>query len=189
MSSISNTVGETVADLSPQPASADTFKAIFRHHPGGAALITAHADGEHAAFTVSSLASVSAEPPVVMFSVSSMTSSAPVLAASDTVVVHMVDAENLDLAMIGATSGIDRFAEAHRWATLASGERVFHEAPVWFRASIDQRVDVGGSTICVARLLESNLPVEDPGSQPRGTKLVYVDREWHRLGDHSRIDS
>ncbi|XPP27820.1 MAG: flavin reductase family protein [Leucobacter sp.] len=183
----SSAVAESIGTATPVPATADTFKAVFRHHPGGAALITAHADGRHAAFTVSSLASVSAEPPVVMFSVSSMTSSAPVLADSETVVVHMIDAEQIDLAQIGATSGIDRFAQEHRWVALPSGERVFHEAPVWFRARIEQRVDVGGSTICVARLLESNLPTEDPGSHPRGSTLVYVDRVWHRLGEHSRI--
>lgn len=179
---------EDVDVVRSAPATAETFKAIFRHHPGGAALITAHADGRHAAFTVSSLASVSAEPPVVMFSISSLTSSAPVLAASQTVVVHMIDAEQIELAKIGATSGIDRFAETHRWAQLPSGERVFHEAPVWFRASIEQRIDIDGTTICVARLLESNLPAEDPAGHPRGSKLVYVDRAWHRLGDHSRID-
>lgn len=173
--------------VEPVPATADTFKAIFRYHPGGAALITAHAQGQHAAFTVSSLASVSAEPPVVMFSVSSLTSSAPVLADSDTVVVHMIDAENIELAQIGATSGIDRFEQTHRWSTLPTGERVFHEASAWFRAAIEQRLDVDGTTICVARLLESNLPADNPASHPRGSTLVYVDRAWHQLGEHSRI--
>lgn len=174
--------------VTPVPATADTFKAIFRHHPGGAALITAHANGTHAAFTVSSLVSLSAEPPIVMFSVSSLTSSAPVIAEAETVVVHMVDAEQIELAQIGATRGIDRFGDVDRWVSLPGGERVFHESPAWFRARIEQRIEVDGSTICVARLLESNLPAEDPGSHSRGSTLVYVDRAWHRLGDHTRIE-
>lgn len=169
------------------PVKAEAFRTIFRHHPGGTALITAHANGRHAAMTVSSLSSVSTEPPMVMFSVSVQSSSAPILAESETVAVHMIDADRLELAKIGATSGIDRFAEEHRWVALPSGERVFPEAPIWFRARIERRIDVGGSTVCIARVLESNVP-EDPEAVARGAELVYVNRAWHRLlGARSRI--
>jgi hypothetical protein len=48
--------------------------------------------------TASSVFSVSAEPPVLVFSVSQMSSAAPTLLAADTLVVHMLTAENLDLA-------------------------------------------------------------------------------------------
>lgn len=169
------------------PVNAEAFRAIFRHHPGGAALITAYANDRHAAMTVSSLSSVSADPPMIMFSVSAQSSSAPILARSETVAVHMIDADRLDLARLGATSGIDRFAEEHRWIALPSGERVFPEALVWFRARIERRIEVGGSTVCIAQAVESNVP-EDPEALTHGAELVYVNRAWHRLlGAHSRI--
>ncbi len=64
------------------------------------------------ALTATSVASVSADPPMLMFSVSDASSSSPTVAAADTVVVHLLAAEQLHLAKLGATSGIDRFADA-----------------------------------------------------------------------------
>lgn len=48
----------------------DTFKAAFRMHPAGVAVITTDSGDRPAAMTVSSLASVSTEPPMVVFSLS-----------------------------------------------------------------------------------------------------------------------
>ena len=44
--------------------SADEFKALFRGHPGGVAVITADAGDGPVALTATSVASVSAEPPL-----------------------------------------------------------------------------------------------------------------------------
>ena len=143
------------------PVDLNAFRTIFRHHPGGAALITSQLNGQHVALTVSSLISVSAVPPMIMFSVSGQSSSAQVLAEAETIVVHMLDVDRVELAKLGATSGIDRFGDAKRWTELTTGERVFHEAPVWFRARIVQRIDVFGSSVCVAEILESSVTGDD----------------------------
>ena len=87
------------------------FTAAFRAHPAGVALVTADAGGGPVALTATSVASVSADPPMLMFSVSDASSSSPTIAVADTVVVHLLRAEQLHLAKLGATSGIDRFAD------------------------------------------------------------------------------
>jgi len=161
--------------------SPDEFKSAFRHHPGGVGLVTA--DGSHGpvAMTATSVASVSAEPPLLVFSVSALSSSHATLTTVDTVVVHLLDARHRHLARLGATSGIDRFADTSLWAPLASGEPVFHGTR-WIRARIVSRLEAGAATLIVAQALQSDL------SADVAEGLVYVDRTWHRLGDGSVID-
>ena len=164
--------------------SPDDFKAAFRSHPAGVALITADAHGVPIALTASSVSAVSADPPLLMFSVSVHSSSAVVLRLADTVVVHLLSAENLDLAVLGATSGIDRFADATRWRRLETGEPVFEDAHAWLRARILHRIDAGGSTVFVATAVESRLASRDDGVDG----LVYQNRTWHRLSADSVTD-
>lgn len=165
---------------------ADDYKALFRGHPGGVAVITADAGDGPVALTATSVSSVSAEPPLLVFSISSQSSAAPVLARSETVVVHLLDAHDIEIAQLGATSGIDRFAETHRWSRLVTGEPVFHEVRAWVRCSVINRMDAGGSTVIAAHALQSHL-ARDVETDGHGDALVYHNRTWHRLGDHSRI--
>jgi len=165
--------------------SADAFKSAFRGHPGGVALITAVGPNGPVALTATSVASISAQPPLLIFSVSTQSSSSPALMAADSVVVHLLDAEHLPLARLGATSGIDRFADTSLWSTLPTGEPVFH-GPVWLRSIIVDRLGAGGATVIVAEPVETNL-TGDRDNADEGA-LVYHHHRWHRLGDASRID-
>lgn len=166
--------------------SADDFKALFRGHPGGVAVITADAGDGPVALTATSVASVSADPPLLIFSISAQSSASTTLAAAETVVVHLLDANDLQVAQIGATSGIDRFAETHRWSRLVTGEPVYHDVRAWVRCAVIGRMDAGGSTVIAAHALQSNLE-RDTAPGEHGDALVYHNRTWHRLGDHSRI--
>lgn len=165
--------------------SADAFKAAFRGHPGGVALITAVGPDGPVALTATSVASISADPPLLIFSVSTQSSSSPTITAAESVVVHLLDADHLELARLGATSGIDRFANRSQWSTLPTGEPVFH-GPVWLRSIVVDRLGAGGATVIVAEPVESNLA----GDRDNGESgaLVYHHHRWHRLGLASRID-
>ncbi|MFT3797321.1 flavin reductase family protein [Microbacterium sp.] len=164
--------------------SPDDFKALFRGHPGGVAVITADAGDGPVALTATSVSSVSAEPPLLIFSVSALSSASAVLARAETVVVHLLDAHDLEVAKLGSTSGIDRFAQTHRWSRLVTGEPVYHDVRAWVRCAVIGRMDAGGSTVIAAHALQAQL--ERDASE--GAALVYHNRSWHRLGDHSRID-
>lgn len=166
--------------------SADDFKALFRGHPGGVAVITADAGDGPVALTATSVASVSAEPPLLIFSISAQSSASATLAAAETVVVHLLDAHDLEVAQLGATSGIDRFAQTHRWSRLVTGEPVYHDVRAWVRCAVIGRMDAGGSTVIAAHALQSRLERDVAGGE-HGDALVYHNRNWHRLGDHSRI--
>ncbi|MCT9821305.1 flavin reductase family protein [Microbacterium sp. W1N] len=167
--------------------SAEEFKSLFRGHPGGVAVITADAGEGPVALTATSVSSVSAEPPLLIFSISALSSAAPVLERAETVVVHLLDANDIDIAKLGATSGIDRFAETHRWSRLVTGEPVYNDVRAWARCAVIGRMDAGTSTVIAAHALQSSVARDvEPGAA--GDALVYHNRTWHRLGDHSRLD-
>lgn len=172
--------------------SSGDFKAAFRNHAAGVALITADDGTGPVALTATSVISVSAEPPLFVFSVSAQSSSSATITSSDTVVVHLLEADQLELAQLGATSGIDRFAQAPEWSRLVTGEPVFHAAPVWIRGRIISRMDAGTSTVIAVHALQSNVAEggnmpTDAVDTPEAEPLVYHNRTWHRLGSHSRI--
>ncbi|MBA8815229.1 flavin reductase (DIM6/NTAB) family NADH-FMN oxidoreductase RutF [Microbacterium halimionae] len=166
--------------------SADEFKAVFRGHPGGVAVITADAGNGPVALTATSVSSVSAEPPLLIFSISSQSSAAPTISAAGTIVVHLLDSADVDVARLAATSGVDRFADTTAWSRLTSGEPVYHGVRAWVRCSVIDRMDAGGSTVIAAHALQASIDRDvEPGAH--GDALVYHNRTWHRLGDHSRL--
>lgn len=168
-----------------QTLGAEEFKAAFRGQPGGVALITATGDTGPVALTATSVASVSATPPHLVFSVSALSSAAPTITAAETVIVHLLDAAHLDLALLGATSGIDRFADTSRWRFLPSGEPAF-DGPVWLRCTVINQLEAGAATIVVAQPIETNLRGERDNADHGA--LVYHSHRWHRLGDESLIE-
>lgn len=167
----------------------DEFKAIFRHHAAGVSLITADAGTGPAALTATSVFSVSAEPPIFVFSISSSSSAAPVITSAETLVVHILDADRLDLAKLGATSGVDRFADTSAWSRLATGEPVFSGVSTWIRGRVINRMEAGNSTIIAVHALETSQSSSAPDAREHGAPLVYHNRTWHSLGEHSALDS
>jgi flavin reductase (DIM6/NTAB) family NADH-FMN oxidoreductase RutF len=166
--------------------SADDFKALFRGHPGGVAVITAEGPNGPVALTATSVSSVSVDPPLLIFSVSALSSATPSILAAETIVVHLLDGDDLEVAQLASTSGVDRFADRTRWSRLVTGEPVYHGVRAWVRCSIVERMNAGGSTVIAAHALQSDIARDvEPGGH--GNALVYHNRSWHRLGDHSRI--
>ncbi|WP_349429030.1 flavin reductase family protein [Microbacterium sp. LWS13-1.2] len=168
-----------------ETVSADQFKRAFRNHPAGVAVVSASVDGDRAALTVSSLSSLSAEPPLLVFSVSDMSSSTPVVLAAKTVVVHMLDANCAWLAKLGAERGADRFSDANRWAIFPEGEPFFVDAPVVIRARVVDHVRAGSSTLCIVEAIE--IVDRDAAESDSGRPLVYHNRTWHELGPGSTL--
>ncbi|SJN20978.1 flavin reductase-like, FMN-binding [Microbacterium esteraromaticum] len=167
--------------------SPDEFKALFRGHPGGVAVITADAGDGPVVLTATSVVSVSAEPPLLIFSISTLSSASEVLARAESVVVHLLDANDVELAKLGATRGIDRFAQHQTWSRLSTGEPVFDGVRAWVRCAVINRMDAGTSTVIAAHALESHIGRDVEPGEP-GDALVYHNRGWHRLSEHSRFE-
>ncbi len=163
--------------------SADDFKLAFRNHAAGVAVITADVGDGPVAMTATSVFSVSAEPPLLVFSISDMSSSTPTIEQAKTVVVHLLDAGQYPLAKLGATHGVDRFADTTQWTRLPTGEVVFPAAHAWIRGEIVQRTRAGQSILVTVHALEAKLPDPADAAAP----LVYYNRQWHALTEQSRL--
>ena len=180
MSMIATTEGATT--LAPSGGlDGDAFKGAFRHHAAGVAVITADGGDGPVGLTATSVFSVSAEPALLVFSLSELSSSAPTIARASTVVVHLLGVEQLAIARLCATSGIDRFADTALWSRLETGEPYFPSAATWIRGRIVNRMSAGSSTVVAVHALETGHG--DPSAAP----LVYHNRTWHGLGDHSAV--
>lgn len=167
----------------------EEFKAAFRNHPAGVAVITADAGDGPVALTATSVFSVSVAPPLLVFSVSELSSSTPTIRKADTVVVHLLGAAQLDIAKLGATSGIDRFADTSIWTRLPTGEPYFPAAHAWIRGRVVNKMEAGGSTVVAVQALETHAPPAGDHSADavEAEPLVYHNRTWHRLGAHSKL--
>lgn len=159
----------------------DQFKAAFRRHPAGVAVITAEGPDGPVGLTASSVASVSAAPPVLVFSVTTSAGSAGSILAAPTCVVHLLRSENVDIARSFATSGAPRFVEEQGWTTRATGEPLLPDAVVMLHCAIVDKVAVGASTLVIAEVLEIDEGVD-------GSPLVYHDRVFHGLQQHSILN-
>jgi len=170
--------------------SADEFKGAFRNHPAGVAVITADIGEGPVGLTATSVFSVSADPALLVFSLSDLSTSTPTIRQAETVVVHLLGAEQQYLAKLCATSGIDRFADTTIWSRLPTGEPYFPAAHTWIRGRVINQLEAGTSVLIVVHALEASAAA--PGSHEADASasqpLVYHNRTWHRLGEHSKID-
>ena len=168
----------TVEQDEPQ-LSPSAYKEVFRRHPAGVAVVAFVDDGRPVGFTATSVISVSADPPLLAFSLASTSSSWAPLSRARTLAISFLASGQDDVSARFATSGIDRFA-AGGWTALDSGEPVVDGAVSWVRGRVVQRAPVGGSYLVSIRAIEHGIGDE---AQP----LVYHDRTYHRIGDHTAI--
>uniref|UniRef100_UPI00102FDE56 flavin reductase family protein n=1 Tax=Streptomyces otsuchiensis TaxID=2681388 RepID=UPI00102FDE56 len=154
----------------PAGLSAEAFKTVFRRHPAGVAVVALSHHGRPVGFTATSVISVSAEPPLLAFSLAATSSSWPAVEECDHLTVSFLAEDQAGISSRFATSGIDRFA-AGGWSRLPTGEPVIDGAVSWLRASVLQRTPAGGSVLIVLRAVEA-------GIRPEAAPLVYVDRRY-----------
>ena len=149
----------------------ELFKAAFRRYPTGVAIISATGPDGPVGLTASSVASVSADPPALSFSVLGSPSARAILEAPG-FVVNLLGAGSADLARAFARRGGPRFTAEQGWTTLPTGEPVLPGALAALRGTALHRVPVGESTVVVALVREVLLG-------PAGGRLVHHDRDFH----------
>lgn len=89
-----------------------------------------------------------------MICASGRSSSTPTIRQAESVVAHFwTDEADLELAPLGATSGIDRFEDTSLWDRLSTGETRFHRP--WLRGRMVEVIQVNGSFVAIAEILEA----------------------------------
>src|SRR5882762_2948626 len=106
-------------DVSP-----DDFRGAMRHLAGGVSVITAGRGKEITGMTVTSVSSLSVDPPTLIVSINRESSSWPLLKRHGFFGVNILTADQINIADRftgkGGLKGADRFAGA-RWTTSVSG--------------------------------------------------------------------
>ena len=170
-----DTTTPAAAAAQPDPADLAAFKAGFRRHAAGVAIVTARdADGRPVGFTATSLASVSADPPLASFSLARTASSAAALATADHVAIHVLGARDRHLAERLSGPASERFAGDH-WSPGPHGLPVLAGGTALLVARIVERVPVHDAIVVVVR-------IEDGGAGVDDDPLLYHSRRYLRPG-------
>lgn len=169
-------VGPTGTGRGPRAADgrAELLRAAFRRHASGVAVVTAAGPDGPVGLTASSVASVSAHPPALSFSVLTGSGTGQVLAGADRLDVHLLPAALVDVADAYGRSAGERFTPEQGWV-LDTGGTTLPGAVASLRCVPLARVPVGEAVVVVAEVLDVRLG-------PVGEPLVYHDRTYRTVG-------
>lgn len=133
----------------PDPSS---FRAALGLFATGVTIVTARAaDGRLVGLTANSFNSVSLSPPLVLWSLSKHAGSLPVFAQGSHYAIHILAAEQLELAKRFATRDIDRFAGVE-WLEGAGGVPLIPGCAAVFECANRSRYEEGDHVILVGEV-------------------------------------
>lgn len=162
--------------MNTTPPDLQAFKEAFRRHAAGVAIVTARTpEGEPVGFTATSLASLSAVPPLATFNTARSSSTWPALTATNHVAIHMLGARNKPVAVRMSGDRSLRFSE-DVWADGPYGLPVFRDATAWIAGEIIERFPVHNNAIVVVRIEKGELGEPD-------APLIYHERSYYAPGD------
>ncbi|MCB5180197.1 flavin reductase family protein [Streptomyces antimicrobicus] len=173
----------TAHSVSPAPAlagSPELLRSVFRQHAAGVAVITAVDAGRPVGFTATSLNSVSADPPLLSFSIGTGSSSWPAIAGSEHVGVHILAEQQRELAGLFARSGADRFGAGTRWRPGPEGVPVLDGVLAWLVCRVVARVPAGEHRVVIAEAVAGHSTGD---VRADGRPLLYHQGRFNALRD------
>ncbi|MGW6710118.1 flavin reductase family protein [Streptomyces sp. NPDC054956] len=166
------------------PGSPDLLRSVFRRHAAGVAVITAESGGRPVGFTATSLNSVSADPPLLSFTIGTGSSSWPGIRDSEYLGVHILGEHQSALAGLFARNGADRFGPETDWAPGPHGVPVLDGVLAWLVCRVVARVPAGEHRVIIAEAVAGD-PAGDPVGDPAGQArpLLYHQGRFNALRD------
>jgi flavin reductase (DIM6/NTAB) family NADH-FMN oxidoreductase RutF len=143
-------------DTASPTAGPDDLRRIFRRHAAAVTVITTSHRGSPVGLLATSLASVSADPPLISFNVARTSSSWPALEVAAHIGVHVLGAQQEGLADRFARKGADRFSAPTSWRPGPYDIPVIDEVAAWAVAAVEHRFEAGDHVILLARLLHAD---------------------------------
>jgi len=147
----------------------------FRRHASGVAVITTNnAQGEPVGFTATSMTSLGAQPPLVMFSVARGASSWEPVETAEYIAIHTLGARNLGLAQRMAADHTQRFTP-NDWERGPQNLPVFFDATAVMIGKIRQHINIENNAIVIAEIIDGAVGADDDG-------LLYHQRAYATPG-------
>lgn len=151
------------------PIDSTEFRRVLGHFPTGVTVVTAMTKNGPLGMTIGSFASVSLEPPLVMFCPSKASSTWAQMSTSKSFCANVLGSDQADICQIFANDSEDRFAGI-RWRSDTTGSPVISGSVAFVDCQIHAVYDGGDHDIVVG--LVKALSVEnnsDPLLFLRGT--------------------
>jgi flavin reductase (DIM6/NTAB) family NADH-FMN oxidoreductase RutF len=153
----------------------EAFKQAFRRHAAGVAVITTlMPDGSPGGFTATSLASLSAVPPMATFNIAQISSVWPAMTVGNRVVIHMLGPRSRHLAERMAAEHSVRFDGDH-WSAGPHELPVLRGVTAWMIGQIVEVHPVHNNAVVVVQIETGALGDEDEA-------LLYHERAYMRPG-------
>jgi flavin reductase (DIM6/NTAB) family NADH-FMN oxidoreductase RutF len=148
----------------------ELLRRTLRQHAAGVTVITVPGP---AGFTATSFTSVSLAPALVSFCLGRTASTLPAVTAASHFAVHLLQAEDAELAQLFARSGADRFASVS-WSLTTEGVPLLHGVPGRLTARVVERQWLGDHLQVVGRL-------QDATGEGPGSALVHHGGAFHTV--------
>jgi len=154
------------------------FRGAMRHLTGGVSIITAGRGREVSGMTVTSVTSLSVDPPTLIVSINRDASSFPLLKRTGAFGVNILNADQIEIAERfagkGRLKGVDRFIGAE-WFAAVSGVPLLVDALAALDCEVEEIIERHSHGIVVGRVRQIR-------SSTREAALAY----WH--GDYVAVD-
>jgi len=148
---------------------ASDFRNAMRQLTGGVSVVTAGRGKDISGMTVTSVSSLSVDPPALIVSINRESSSWPLVKRYGFFGVNILTSDQLDIAERftgkGGLKGVDRFAGA-RWLTRASGVPLLADALAAIDCEVEDIVERHSHAIIIGRVLDVTV-------SPRTAALAY----------------
>jgi 3-hydroxy-9,10-secoandrosta-1,3,5(10)-triene-9,17-dione monooxygenase reductase component len=129
----------------------ETFREVFGHLPTGVTVITGNVDGAPCGLTVGTFASLSIDPPLVLFCPARSSSTWPRLSPTGRFCANVLAGDQGDVGARFARSGGDKFAGLD-WMPSPSGCPVLEQAIAWVDCTVETVTEGGDHLIVVGRV-------------------------------------
>jgi 3-hydroxy-9,10-secoandrosta-1,3,5(10)-triene-9,17-dione monooxygenase reductase component len=141
-----------VSDATEQAAfDSARFRQVLGHFPTGVTVITAMSGGAPVGLAVGSFASVSLEPPLVLFCAAQSSSTWPLIREAGRFCVNVLAEDQEDVCRSFASKGADKFAGIG-WKHSALGEPQLDGVLAWIDCEIAEVVPEGDHDVVIGRV-------------------------------------
>ena len=149
----------------PLPPDAATYRTVLGHFATGVVIVTAIDGDEPVGMACNSFATVSLDPPLVMFCAAKSSSTWPRIQAAGKFAANVLGEDDEEVCRLFAEKDADRFAHM-TFRPGPSGAPILDRALAFFDCVTDVEHDAGDHVIVVGRVLEL-------GYQSEGRPLLF----------------
>jgi flavin reductase (DIM6/NTAB) family NADH-FMN oxidoreductase RutF len=161
-------------------ASSDDFRSAMRQLMGGVSVITAGIGWDISGMTVTSVSSLSVDPPALIVSINRESSSWPLVRRYGFFGVNILTSDQIDIAerFTGrdGLKGAERFAGAH-WTTRVSGVPLLTDALAAIDCEVENIVERHSHAIVIGRVLDVAVSIRTAALAYWQGRYVAIDQD------------